>query len=133
MNEFELQFSFSAAHFYHQKKWSPEKNRNTFGLCNLLPGHGHDYKVSVVFSDISHQDLARNTLLEIKKEWDHQHLNEVVETFKSGEEIPTTEMIAQKIFKKIHEISPELQPKSLKLFENESIWVEVGPNLSIYT
>ncbi|MFN7825224.1 MAG: 6-carboxytetrahydropterin synthase [Pseudobdellovibrionaceae bacterium] len=127
MNEFELLMSFSAAHFYHQNQWSKEQNRNTFGLCNNRSGHGHDYQVRVVFENLSHEELARKTLLTIKSQWDHQHLNEVVEEFKTGLQIPTTEVLAQKILDKISTLAPELRPKSLKLFENEQIWVEIGP------
>ena len=38
---------FCAAHRYHRKDWSEEKNREVFGACNNPHGHGHNYELEV--------------------------------------------------------------------------------------
>jgi 6-pyruvoyltetrahydropterin/6-carboxytetrahydropterin synthase len=38
---------FSAAHRLHSNELSPEENKRTFGPCNSLNGHGHNYTLEV--------------------------------------------------------------------------------------
>lgn len=38
---------FNAAHRLHNPKWSDEKNKEIFGLCNNANYHGHNYDLEV--------------------------------------------------------------------------------------
>ena len=38
---------FSASHYYHNPRLSPEENRRIFGKCNNPNGHGHNYVLEV--------------------------------------------------------------------------------------
>src|SRR4029077_1388808 len=98
-----LTLSFSAAHLYHQKKWSAEKNRATFGACFTEHGHGHNYTWEVTLLKPRPAELpslsfetwlarAQASLEQIVQSLDHQHLNFIIPEF--FEKIPTTENIA---------------------------------------
>src|SRR5437868_13964358 len=41
---------FSASHYYHNPKLSPEENQRLFGKCNNPNGHGHNYTLEVTVS-----------------------------------------------------------------------------------
>ena len=92
---------FHATHAYGRAEWSDQRNRQVFG-GNVEP-HPHDYAVSVsVRGDVDPEtgfivDLAAlDTLLEseIRSRLDGQHLNEVIEEFRSGRLQPSTEALA---------------------------------------
>jgi 6-pyruvoyltetrahydropterin/6-carboxytetrahydropterin synthase len=118
---------FSAAHFYKNPKWTDEKNKEVFGKCFTQYGHGHDYQVEVA-ADCS-EDLADQIHQIIRNEChelEHQHLNFVIEEFKS--KIPTTENIAEylseKISASIKNKKAEARLCKLRLFESPQVWVE---------
>jgi 6-pyruvoyltetrahydropterin/6-carboxytetrahydropterin synthase len=115
---------FSAAHLYHQKKWSEAENRAVFGKCFTEHGHGHNYRLEVAFQNSrsplaelqDRVDQARNLL-------EHRHLNFDLEEFKDT--IPTTENIALFLLKKLQELCPKEFICSIKLFEMDDLWVEI--------
>ena len=39
------EINFNAAHRLHNPRWSDEKNKEVFGLCNNPNYHGHNYKL----------------------------------------------------------------------------------------
>ncbi len=127
---------FSSAHFYHQPKWSKEKNENEFGKCFSEFGHGHNYVLEAYFSgEIDSQTGLLVNLIDIEPvlkkvtdELDHRHLNFTHPYFKSH--VPTTENIATYIWQQIQKEIPSLNVPSLrlqkiKLFEDEDLWAEV--------
>lgn len=112
---------FSCAHFYHNPNWDQIKNQKTFGLCNLQPGHGHDYRLEfVTTADQSDLLRAKNGLTKLKEQLDHQHLNSLP-AFQNT--IPTTESLAQHIGDYFKQLLGT-QSFEFKLFETARIWVE---------
>ncbi len=85
-----FRLEFSCAHFYHQRRWSTQKNKDTFGKCFTQYGHGHDYVLEAEFieSEVPRAQ-ALETLKALREELDHQHLNFVFPEFR--DHIPTTE------------------------------------------
>jgi 6-pyruvoyltetrahydropterin/6-carboxytetrahydropterin synthase len=75
---------FNAAHRLHNPKWSDEKNKAIFGLCNSPNYHGHNYELEVqltgeidpdtgyVYDLGKLSDLIKN---HIENRFDHKNLN----------------------------------------------------------
>ncbi|MFP5519753.1 MAG: 6-carboxytetrahydropterin synthase [Bdellovibrionia bacterium] len=119
------QFQFSAAHFYEQKKWSPQRNQEIFGACYTPYGHGHNYTVEVSFpatDELTRANANYQTAQKIVNLLDHQHLNFVIEEFKDT--VPTTENIAHFLWQKM-QTQCQLPPVRLRLFEMPTLWVEL--------
>jgi 6-pyruvoyltetrahydropterin/6-carboxytetrahydropterin synthase len=99
----ERRYRFSASHLYRRPEWSEEENRRRFGKCANLPGHGHNYRLTVAVAgepdaetgfvvDLARLDaLVAETVLE---PLDHRHLNEAVPEFASGKQVPSSENLA---------------------------------------
>jgi len=99
---------FSAAHVYHNDKFSPEENRRIFGKCNNPHGHGHNYTLEVTVK--GEIDPASGFVVDLKElkdimnrevidALDHRHLNKEVPEFKTA--IPTTENLAIVIWNRL--------------------------------
>lgn len=84
-----FEIRFSCAHFYHQRKWSREKNQSTFGKCFTEYGHGHDYRLRAEFQAPLDTAPVQEALQSLREELDHQHLNFTIPEFR--DQIPTTE------------------------------------------
>ena len=102
-------FGFSAAHRLHSPDLSDEENKELFGKCNNIHGHGHNYELEVsIHGSIDPQtgmimDLAK--LMQIVQEevldrFDHKHLNLDTEEFRSLN--PTGENIVKIIWDLLH-------------------------------
>src|SRR5579884_3217316 len=98
----------SAAHVYHNDKFSPEENRRIFGKCNNPHGHGHNYTLEVTVK--GEIDPASGFVVDLKElkdimnrevidALDHRHLNKEVPEFKTA--IPTTENLAIVIWNRL--------------------------------
>ncbi len=116
----QLETQFSCAHFYHQQKWDAKTNQENFGKCFDPHGHGHDYRILVTVPHYQMQTL-KTVLGSLKEHLDHHHLNYWIETFKT--EIPTTENLARYCWEYLKQQNSELEIRSLKLFETDSIYV----------
>jgi 6-pyruvoyltetrahydropterin/6-carboxytetrahydropterin synthase len=119
---------FSAAHLYHQKKWSEAENQACFGKCFTEYGHGHNYRCEVGFlSPQAPRKELEAVVTAVINLLDHQHLNFVVPEFK--DRVPTTENIAQyllnKLQTKLHDACPNDLVSYIKLFETNDLWVEI--------
>ncbi|MGZ3746798.1 MAG: 6-carboxytetrahydropterin synthase [Pseudobdellovibrionaceae bacterium] len=115
---------FSAAHLYHQKKWSPQENQAHFGKCFTAYGHGHNYRLEVGFqAPQSSPEKLRELVKAVTDRLDHQHLNFMIPEFKDL--VPTTENIAKYLLKKLHEGCPKERISYIKLFEMDDLWVEI--------
>jgi 6-pyruvoyltetrahydropterin/6-carboxytetrahydropterin synthase len=98
----ERTYRFSASHLYRRPEWSEEENRRRFGKCAIPPGHGHNYRLTVVVAgepdsrtgfvvDLGELDaVVERTVLE---PLDHRHLNEAVAEFAPGGRIPSGESL----------------------------------------
>lgn len=110
---------FSAAHFYRNKLWTDEKNKEFFGLCHST--HGHNYLCEWWFEASSE---TRSTICEVLDqigfEWEHKHLNDL-EEFRN--KIPTTETIAQVLWKKGHTQGVPLL--GLRVHESDFLYSEI--------
>ena len=116
--------SFSAAHFYHQKRWPEAKNRAAFGLCYGL-GHGHDYHVEFSFDWHDCQDHVhqiKTASENLQREFDHKFLNHEIDFFK--DQIPTSENIGIYLLKRFTQLS-DARPLSVKVFERSDLWARV--------
>jgi len=122
---------FSAAHRYHNDRWSAERNRAVFGACNNEPGHGHNYLLEVTVSgEVDPQtgmvvnlfDLKR-VLQEALEEFDHYHLNLDTPYFKDV--IPTTENLARVFWRRLQAQKDIGALHAIRLFEDEDLYTDV--------
>lgn len=123
----ELEYQFSAGHFYQVKEWSAEKNTAEFGLCFNPWGHGHNYRFLVQFKGLNQfteeEILNFNKICQsVTNQLEHRHLNHEITEFKKI--VPTTENIAVYLAKKIASQTDFLH--KLILFEMKNLWVEVS-------
>lgn len=129
-----LRFSFSAAHFYQQKNWTAEQNKNEFGKCYSQYGHGHDYVVECrwLTTSTEQQIHLEQVVKSVRDIFDHHHLNFMFHEF--NDKVPTTENLALLIKQKLEEAvnkNPQLKSVSLsklKVYETPEIWVEIENN-----
>jgi 6-pyruvoyltetrahydropterin/6-carboxytetrahydropterin synthase len=118
----ERSYSFAASHLYRRPDWSDERNFATFGKCSIPPAHGHNYRLTLRVSgevdpstgfvvDLPALDrLVREAIVD---RLDHRHVNEAVERFAPGREIPTTEALVAWM---VEELGPRL-PSGTRLVE----------------
>jgi len=92
---------FCAGHRLFNPAFSDEKNADTFGLCNNLNGHGHNYVLEVTIKGevdpetgmvLDLKSLKKLINEEIVDKVDHKNLNVDVEFLKNV--IPTAENLA---------------------------------------
>jgi 6-pyruvoyltetrahydropterin/6-carboxytetrahydropterin synthase len=97
-------YMFSASHRLHSDQMSAEQNRVTFGKCNNLYGHGHNYVIEITVSGpVDGQtgmvcnlvDLDGCVSMEVLQRYDHQNLNLLPEFAKA---VPTTENLCISIY-----------------------------------
>ncbi|MGE0632096.1 MAG: 6-carboxytetrahydropterin synthase [Pseudobdellovibrionaceae bacterium] len=122
-----LSAEFCAGHFYEQKKWPPQKNREFFGKCYSPYGHGHNYRVEATFEISDKADISelQKQISDLAETFDHRHLNHDIPEFK--EVIPTTENIAIYFAQKIKSSSPPSPLlKKLRLFESSDLLTELS-------
>ena len=122
---------FNAAHRLHNPDWSSEKNKEIFGKCNNLNGHGHNYDVIAhVTGEIDQQsgyvmdmkDLKTFMKEEIEDRYDHKNLNLDVPEFMSLN--PTAENMVVVIWQRLRKrIAPKLS-LVVTLYETERNYVE---------
>jgi 6-pyruvoyltetrahydropterin/6-carboxytetrahydropterin synthase len=122
---------FSASHFYHNPKLSPEENRRIFGKCNNPHGHGHNYMLEVTVAGLLNPttgmvvDLKElKTILEreVLRLMDHKFLNQEVPAFAT--KIPTTENLAVEIWDLL---APKLtfgKLHRIRLYETPDLYVD---------
>ncbi len=127
-------FRFSSSHLYRKPEWSEEENFRRFGKCANLPGHGHNYRLTVTVggevdpvtgfvADLRWLDglVGREVLDRL----DHHHLNEVVPEFAAGRQLPTSENLALWIADRLNrELPAELRLISVLVAEDEDLAAE---------
>lgn len=131
---------FSASHRYWLAELSDQENRQRFGKCARVPGHGHNYVLNVsIESELDAYGMVLN-LSEAKaiihqkviEPLDFSYLNESWPEFQTT--LPTTEYIAQAIW---HRLSPHLPPPlrivNIQLFEMPELWADyTGDGMEAY-
>ncbi len=132
----ERSYGFAASHLYRRPEWDEERNRAAFGRCAQLPGHGHNYRLTVKVAggidretgfsiDLPRLDaIVREKLLD---RLDHRHVNDsVAERFGPGLEIPTTENLANWLAEELRRFLPASNRLiELRLAEDDrlaSVW-----------
>jgi 6-pyruvoyltetrahydropterin/6-carboxytetrahydropterin synthase len=123
---------FSASHFYHNPKLSPEENQRIFGKCNNPNGHGHNYTLEVTVAGevdrnsgfvIDLKELKDLMNREVLEAVDHRHLNKEVPEFRS--QIPTTENLAIAIWKRLDGKLNGAKLHRVRLYETDDLFVDV--------
>ncbi len=111
-------FEFCAGHRLFRPDWSEEKNKQIFGLCANLEGHGHNYTLEVsVSGPIDRETGMIMNLRELKEivkdhviaQIDHKNLNKDV-SWMAGVN-PTTEEFAEKIGQRLRELLQKKVPQ----------------------
>ena len=122
-------FNFSAGHRLFIEGLTDEENIKIFDKCANPRGHGHDFKVEVMFSsDISEQtgmivsrEKIEEGINEIKDSLDYKRIDLEIEFFKNYQS--TVENIAiyvwDKLFVKFNDTL-----KYVKVWENERSYFE---------
>lgn len=122
---------FNAAHRLHNPKWTDEKNRAVFGLCNNPNYHGHNYELEVqITGEIDPEtgyvyDLGKLSDIiktHIENRFDHKNLNLDCAEFKDLN--PTAENIVVVIWQILRgQIEKNFDVK-VRLYETPRNFVE---------
>ena len=122
---------FNAAHRLHNPKWTDEKNRAIFGLCNNPNYHGHNYELEVqVTGEIDPEtgyvyDLGKLSDIiktQIENRFDHKNLNLDCVEFKDLN--PTAENIVVVIWQILRGQIEENYDIKVRLYETPRNFVE---------
>ena len=122
---------FNAAHRLHNPKWTDEKNRAIFGLCNNPNYHGHNYELEVqVTGEIDPEtgyvyDLGKLSDIiktQIENRFDHKNLNLDCIEFKDLN--PTAENIVVVIWQILRGQIEENYDIKVRLYETPRNFVE---------
>jgi 6-pyruvoyltetrahydropterin/6-carboxytetrahydropterin synthase len=102
-------YEFSASHRLDVPDFSEEENKELFGKCNNLAGHGHNYILEVTVSGVPDartgmiadlESIDRVVEAEVVDRYDHKHLNVDLPEF-AGKN-PTTEVVTRTIWQRLH-------------------------------
>ena len=124
---------FNATHRLHNPKWSEEKNKRVFGVCNSKNYHGHNYELIVrVTGEVDPdtglvmdlRDLAKIIKEHIEARYDHKNLFEDVEDFQ--DQNPSTENMAIKIWEILRREIDHPYHIHVTLHETPKNFVEFG-------
>ncbi len=106
-------YEFAASHRLHSPHLSDEENRQLFGKCNYLYGHGHNYELEVTVAgpvdarsgrvlDPDVLDAIVNR--EVVDRYDHRHFNHDIPEFAGL--VPSAEVITRTIWDRLVERIP---------------------------
>ena len=122
---------FSASHFYHNPKLSPEENKRLFGKCANLNGHGHNYTLEVTVKGdvdahtgfvVDLKELKDIMEREVVSAMDHRHLNKEVPEF--AKLIPTTENLSVVIWKRLAPVLKVARLHRVRVYEAEDLFAD---------
>jgi 6-pyruvoyltetrahydropterin/6-carboxytetrahydropterin synthase len=122
---------FNAAHRLHNPRWSEEKNKEVFGLCNHVNYHGHNYELEVCVTGevdpetgyvVDMKWLSDIIKEEIEDRFDHKNLNLDTEEFK--ELIPSAEHISFVIYNILKSRLDPNHDLQIKLWETPRNYVQ---------
>jgi 6-pyruvoyltetrahydropterin/6-carboxytetrahydropterin synthase len=123
--------TFNAAHQLRDPDLSDDENELRFGKCTNL--HGHNYVLEVVVA--GEVDPATGYVFDLKalsdvicrrviEDVDHRNLNTDVPWLRGR--IPTAENLALAFWDRIRSALPEGLLRSVRLWETDKNWAEVG-------
>jgi 6-pyruvoyltetrahydropterin/6-carboxytetrahydropterin synthase len=126
--------SFNAAHQLRDPALSDEENQRVFGKCANM--HGHNYVLEVVV--VGQVDQATGYVLDLKQlsdvisrrvieDVDHRNLNTDVPWLEGR--IPTAENLALAFWERVRSELPDGVLRSIRLWETDKNWVEVGDHV----
>jgi len=116
-------YLFSASHRLHSEAMSDEENQETYGKCNNLYGHGHNYVVQVTVSGQVDEktgmvcnltDLDSLIEREVLSRFDHENLNTLQEF---AQQVPTTENLCIQIYEIVNRGFAQAHLESVRLQE----------------
>ncbi len=122
---------FNAAHRMHNPEWSPEQNKDVFGLCNSDNWHGHNYELEITIKgkvdpgtgyvyDLSRLKQVVEKL--VVDQLDHRNLNVDVDFMRGI--IPSSENLAVLIWERLkNEVAPA-ELHCIRLYETPRNYVE---------
>lgn len=122
---------FNAAHRLHNPDKSDEWNRRTFGKCNSVNWHGHNYVLEVTVRGEPDEEtgyvidlsvLKRIVVERVVSVCDHSNLNLDVD-FLSGV-LPSTENFATAIWNRLVDALPSGELHCVRLCETDNNCVE---------
>lgn len=119
-------YEFAAAHRLHSACLTEAENRDLFGKCNNLHGHGHNYLLEVTVGgepdartgllvDLGELDRVVNE--QVVERYDHRHLNFDIEEFR--ELNPTSENLVKVIWSRLFPALPAGTLRRVTLRETE--------------
>lgn len=120
---------FCAAHRYYDDTLSPEENRALFGKC--VNTHGHNYELEVTVAGtidkqtgmvVNLADLDTVVKHRVIDILDHKNLEVDIDEFRNV--IPTTEMIAHYIWRRLEGQIPGCTLHRVRLYENEDLFAD---------
>ena len=123
-------YMFSASHRLHSDAMSDAENVTTYGKCNNLYGHGHNYTLEVTVSGPVDQatgmicnltDLDGFVYGEILERFDHQNLNTLPE-FAGA--VPTTENLAIAIWQRLVAKLNKAQLHRVRVYETPDLYAD---------
>ena len=122
-------FNFSAGHRLFIEGLSEEENKKIFDKCANPRGHGHDYRVEIMFNgEISGETgmiIDRNeieqSVKDVINDFDYKRIDLEIPYFKKHQS--TVENIAVYIWDKIHE-KYKTRLSYIKVWENERSYFE---------
>ena len=123
--------SFNAAHQLRDPNLSDEENVRMFGKCANL--HGHNYIVEIVVAGqidkstgyvVDLKQLSDIVCRRVVEDVDHRNLNADVPWLEGR--ITTAENLALAFWERIRTELPEGSLRSVRLWETEKNWAEIG-------
>lgn len=122
---------FSASHYYHNPKFTPEENQRVFGKCSNLNGHGHNYTLEVTVKGevdertgfvVDLKQLKDILESEVVAAMDHRHLNKEVPEFATR--IPTVENIAVVIWNRLKPKLKKARLHRVRVYESHDLFAD---------
>jgi len=123
--------AFNAAHQLRDPRMSDDENQRVFGKCANL--HGHNYVLEVVVAGevqpstgyvMDLKELSDLISRRVIQDVDHRNLNTDVPWLQGR--IPTAENLALAFWERINSELPEGLLRSVRLWETDKNWAEVG-------
>ena len=123
--------TFNAAHQLRNPRLSDDENRRLFGKCVNL--HGHNYALDVVVAGKINDDsgyvmdlkvLSDVMQQQVIQDVDHRNLNTDVPWLQGC--VPTAENLVVIFAERLNRELPEGALKSVRLWETDKNWAEVG-------
>jgi 6-pyruvoyltetrahydropterin/6-carboxytetrahydropterin synthase len=125
---------FRAVHRFYRPDWSESRNREAFGALSDPPGHPHDYRCAVTVSGPIHgrmgmvvdlAELDRILQEEVVARLHGKHLNEDVPGLAYGEMLPTCEVIAVDVYRRIAARLPrDVTLERVRIMEEPTLYAD---------